>query len=604
MNKVIKVLAAIVILLALVAVGLTVFVKMYLTDERLSALIVPHAEKALGRQVELGKINVSLLKGITVNDFTVKEADGNTDFVRIKGFILRYELMPILQKKLVVSEIQLVEPQIILSRDKTGNFNFSSLPMLEKAVKADEKKKAPTTSQAVAIPIALTMDTIKVSKARVTVTDARGEIPDVDTLADLVVSVNMGHDLASLRYNGTLTFSSDAKYQGVQPHVTGKIDFDNNQVSYGIDVKLDKEAIRLAGAVQGYMKTPDIELNVSSKSLNIDHLMALTAGLGETAKHAGVSKQTSTTKKKTDKKSAKSIGSQLPAGLKVHGQVQIAEAMYKNLPVRDFQLDYLLENNIFTVSRFITKTAGGEIHKNIELDLNQVDLAYKGQVEVKAIQMDQLQAGLFPQIPERLSGALSTNLAFSGAGLQWPSLRDKLNMTGDYTLSNGQLQNVNIAKTIAEVVGLSQLKDIQFKDLSGNMEIHDGKMLLKYKMDGRDVSLASEEGVVSLDGTAVDMPFHLTFSPEISEKLKQRSALANYLTDDTGQTSMHLKVTGSVRKPRVTLDSSGVQKQVTDTLKKKAFEELDRALESEEQDTDKSDPVAIGRELLKGFFGQ
>lgn len=604
MNKVIKVLAAIVILLALVAVGLTVFVKMYLTDERLSALIVPHAEKALGRQVELGKINVSLLKGITVNDFTVKEADGNTDFVRIKGFILRYELMPILQKKLVVSEIQLVEPQIILSRDKTGNFNFSSLPMLEKAVKADEKKKAPTTSQAVAIPIALTMDTIKVSKARVTVTDARGEIPDVDTLADLVVSVNMGHDLASLRYNGTLTFSSDAKYQGVQPHVTGKIDFDNNQVSYGIDVKLDKEAIRLAGAVQGYMKTPDIELNVSSKSLNIDHLMALTAGLGETAKHAGVSKQTSTTKKKTDKKSAKSIGSQLPAGLKVHGQVQIAEAMYKNLPVRDFQLDYLLENNIFTVSRFITKTAGGEIHKNIELDLNQVDLAYKGQVEVKAIQMDQLQAGLFPQIPERLSGALSTNLVFSGAGLQWPSLGDKLNMTGDYTLSNGQLQNVNIAKTIAEVVGLSQLKDIQFKDLSGNMEIHDGKMLLKYKMDGRDVSLASEEGVVSLDGTAVDMPFHLTFSPEISEKLKQRSALANYLTDDTGQTSMHLKVTGSVRKPRVTLDSSGVQKQVTDTLKKKAFEELDRALESEEQDTDKSDPVAIGRELLKGFFGQ
>jgi uncharacterized protein involved in outer membrane biogenesis len=604
MNKVIKVLAAIVILLALVAVGLTVFVKMYLTDERLSALIVPHAEKALGRQVELGKINVSLLKGITVNDFTVKEADGNTDFVRIKGFILRYELMPILQKKLVVSEIQLVEPQIILSRDKTGNFNFSSLPMLEKAVKADEKKKAPTTSQAVAIPIALTMDTIKVSKARVTVTDARGEIPDVDTLADLVVSVNMGHDLASLRYNGTLTFSSDAKYQGVQPHVTGKIDFDNNQVSYGIDVKLDKEAIRLAGAVQGYMKTPDIELNVSSKSLNIDHLMALTAGLGETAKHAGVSKQTSTTKKKTDKKSAKSIGSQLPAGLKVHGQVQIAEAMYKNLPVRDFQLDYLLENNIFTVSRFITKTAGGEIHKNIELDLNQVELAYKGQLEVKAIQMDQLQAGLFPQIPERLSGALSTNLAFSGAGLQWPSLRDKLNMTGDYTLSNGQLQNVNIAKTIAEVVGLSQLKDIQFKDLSGNMEIHDGKMLLKYKMDGRDVSFASEEGVVSLDGTAVDMPFHLTFSPEISEKLKQQSALANYLTDDTGQTSMHLKVTGSVRKPRVTLDSSGVQKQVTDTLKKKAFEELDRALESGEQDTDKSDPVAIGRELLKGFFGQ
>lgn len=606
MKAAVKALVIIVLLIVLVVVGLTVFVKMYLTDERLNALIVPQAEKVLGRQVELGTIDVSLLKGITVNNFIVKEASGDSDFVSIKGFILKYDLMPLMQKNLVVSEIQLVEPQIIIARDKAGSFNFASLPMLEKSEKQPSKKTTPTTSQAAALPVALTIDTIKISNARVTVTDERGEIPDVDTRADVTVSVDVGRDLASLKYSGSISFSSDAKYQGVNPHVKGKIDFNNTQVSYGIDVNLAQEAVRLSGAVKQYMKTPDIELNVTSKSLNIDNLLAMAAGLGGgLAKHPEPSRKTSVPSSKGEKKAVQSIGSQLPAGLKAHGQVRIDEAMYKNLPVRDFQLDYLLENNILTVSRFTTKTAGGEIRKNVEMDLNQVDLAYKGTVEVKAIQMDQLQAGLFPKISERFYGALSTHLTFSGSGIQWPALADKLNMSGDYSLSDGQLQNVEIAHTIAQAVGLNELKDIQFNDFSGNMQIQDGKLRLKYQMDGQDVDIASERGTISLDGTAVSLPFRLTFSPMVSEKLQQRSSLVSYLSDEKGQTTLQLKVTGSVRKPLVTLDSSGVQKQVTETLKQKAFEELDRALESQDEEGQpaEDDPAEIGRKLLKGFFG-
>ena len=598
MKGLIKALAAIIFLIILVGAGLAVFVRFYLTDERLNALIVPQAEKALGRQVSLGKINVSLLKGITVNDFTVKEADGNTDFVTVKGFVLRYELMPLLQKNLIVSEIKLIEPQIIVSRDKDGLFNFSTLSFLS--------SPPLSSSPAAALPLALTMDTITVSNARVILSDALGELPKVDTNADLTVSVGIGQDLSSLRYAGTLTFLSGAVYQGLQPRVTGKIDFDQDQVSYDIVAQLDKEAARLTGGVQGYTKQPDIELNVTSDNLHIDHLFAMAGGLGDKAMQSGKPEG------KVKQKAPQSIGSQIPEGLKAHGVVRVEEAVYKNLPVRDFQLDYSLVNNILTVSRLTARTAGGEIHKNLELDLNQADPVYKGKVDIKALQMAELQAALFPKIPERLLGALSTSLTFSGSGMEWPSLADNLHMDGDYVLTDGQLKNVEIAKVIAEAVGAQELKDILFDNFSGNMKIRDGKMGLKYQMAGKDVTLDSEEGTISLDGTAVDMPFHLTFSPELSEKLKQRSSLANYLADDKGQTAISLKVKGSVRKPSVTLDSTGVQKQVADTVKKKAFEELERALGSEQKDsgtpeqegTGKPDPVAIGRELLKGFFGQ
>ncbi|MBC8317669.1 MAG: AsmA family protein [Desulfobulbaceae bacterium] len=596
MKGIIKVLAVFVVLIILVGVGLTAFVRFYLTDERLNALIVPQAEKALGRQVSLGNIDVSLFKGITLNDFSVKEEDQKTDFLYVKGFVLRYELMPLLQKNLIVSEILLNEPQIRVSRDKSGKFNFNSLAVLtpDKA----EKKPAAPSSSAAAIPVALTVDTIKVNNARIIVQDALGEIPDIDTQADLSVSVGIGKDLASLRYDGTLQFVSNAVYQGLKPQTSGKIDFDQKQISFEVDVTLDKEKARLSGAVLDYTGKPDITLNVSSDNLQIDHLLAMVAGLGGQVQKAGQEV------KKDQGKSKKAIGTQIPEGLKAHGAVRVKEAVYKNLPVRDFQLDYSLVNNILSVSRLTAKTAGGEIHKKLELDLNHVDPTYKGKVDIKALQLAELQAALFPKIPERLLGAFSTSLTFSGSGMEWPSLADKLNMVGDYSLRKGQLQNVDIARVIAEAVGVGALKDILVDDLSGNAEIRDGKMHLKYKMNGRDVTLTSKEGIISLDGSAVDMPFHLTFSPEISEKLKQKNALANYLADEKGQTSISLKVKGSVRKPRVALDSSGVQKQATETLKKKAFEELDRALGSEQKETGKPDPAAVGRELLKGFFGQ
>jgi AsmA protein len=606
MKGIIKALVAIIFVIILVGAGLAVFVRFYLTDERLNALIVPQAEKAFGRQVSLGNIDVSLLKGITFNDFAVKEADGNTDFIRIKGFVLRYELMPLLQKNLIVSEIKLIDPEITVSRDKDGMFNFSSLTFLAPE-KTEEISSTPSSSTTAAVlPLALTMDTITVSNARVVISDDLGELPKVDTNADLTVSVGIGRDLSSLRYAGTLTFSSDAVYQGLQPHVTGKIDFDQNKVAYSLDVKLDKEVARLAGVAQEYTKTPDIELNVTSDNLHIDSLLAMAGGLGDKAM------KSSKLEEKVKQKAPQSIGSQIPEGLKAHGIIRIKEAVYKDLPVRDFQLDYNLVDNILTVSRMTAQAAGGEIHKNLELDLNQADPVYKGKVDIKALQLTELQAALFPKIPERVLGAFSTSLTFSGSGMEWPSLADNLNMTGDYIISRGQLQNVDIAKVIAEAVGVKELKEIVFDDMSGNMEVHDGKMLLKYKMDGRDVSLTSKEGIISLDGNSVDMPFHMTFSPEISEKLKQRSSLANYLADEEGQTAVDLKVTGSLRKPRVTLDSSGVQKQVTETLKKKVFEEVGRALGSEkkdsatpgQEDTGKMDPAAIGRELLKGFFGQ
>ena len=66
------------------------------------------------------------------------------------------------------------------------------------------------------------------------------------------------------------------------------------------------------------------------------------------------------------------------------------EKMHLEAIAKKFQLAYRLENNIFTIKGLTGHTAGGEIKTNMEVDLNDPDLSYKGNVAVNSVAMDQL----------------------------------------------------------------------------------------------------------------------------------------------------------------------------------------------------------------------
>jgi AsmA protein len=103
--KIGKVLGIIVLLVVVTVAGLIAIVHFYLTEERVKALVIPQAETALGREVAIGDIKIGLLSGITIRDFLIKEADGKDNFVSTQAFVLSYELLPLLQKKLIINEI-------------------------------------------------------------------------------------------------------------------------------------------------------------------------------------------------------------------------------------------------------------------------------------------------------------------------------------------------------------------------------------------------------------------------------------------------------------------------------------------------------------------
>ena len=86
---------------------------------------------ALGRQVKVGELGLSILSGsVSAADLSIADdpAFGKDPFVRAKSLKVGVEVMPLIfSKALHVTEITLEQPQIVLLQSPAGKWNFSTL---------------------------------------------------------------------------------------------------------------------------------------------------------------------------------------------------------------------------------------------------------------------------------------------------------------------------------------------------------------------------------------------------------------------------------------------------------------------------------------------
>ncbi len=108
-------------------IGLVVLAKIVITPERVKQTVLPLAEDALQRKVELGDISVSLFTGIELNDLKVYEKDGKDVFVGTKLVRLKYQLLPLLAMKVVIDEVRVESPRIRVVRMSNGQFSFDDI---------------------------------------------------------------------------------------------------------------------------------------------------------------------------------------------------------------------------------------------------------------------------------------------------------------------------------------------------------------------------------------------------------------------------------------------------------------------------------------------
>ncbi len=182
MKKFLKILGIVFGVLAALVIVLIVLAQVLVTPERVKSVVLPKAEEVLHRPISLGKVSVSILSGVTLDQLVVGGKEGAEPFVTADRVVLRYKIWPLFFKRVVIDEVRLIAPHIRVERLADGSFNFSDLLQSEKAGTA-----VPPEQKSAGSPIDLLVSQVAITGGEVLFLDYRlgTQAPYRYQLADL-----------------------------------------------------------------------------------------------------------------------------------------------------------------------------------------------------------------------------------------------------------------------------------------------------------------------------------------------------------------------------------------------------------------------------------
>ncbi|HKI00259.1 MAG TPA: AsmA family protein [Candidatus Sulfotelmatobacter sp.] len=452
MKRILKVLAIIVGILIVIVVALPFLIDVNTFRPKLESEL----GDALGRQVKVGNLSLSLLSGgVTADEISIADdpAFSKTPFVQAKSLKVGVELMPLIfSKKLNVTEITLDQPEINLVKSENGEkWNFSSLGGQSPAPTAESKQPEPKKAEGkpaetkpaetpAAAPASASNPNVSVAKLNVNngrLTVSRVGSPDKARVYD---KVNI--EVTNFSFTSSFPFKVSASLPGggslTLDGKAGPVDASNAALT-PLDAKVSVQHFSLAES--GFV---DPASGISG-----------IADLDETLTSDGHEAKTNGTLKATELKVAQK-GS--PAG-------------------RPVQLTYAVVHDLVKQAGTITQgdIAMGKAvaHLTGTYDARGKVTAVNLKLNGPGMPVDDLEAmlpALGVVLPPKASlkgGALNTNLAIVGPV-------DKLVTTGTIRLENSSLANFDLGSKLSSISALAGKKtgnDTTIQNFSSDVRV-------------------------------------------------------------------------------------------------------------------------------------
>ena len=707
MNKALKIVGIVAVVVVIVIIGLTIFVKSYLTDARIRTLITQTAESSLNRKVSLGPISVSIFSGISVKDFEIKEKDSNADFVKAGAFVLKYQLLPLLSRKLVIDRLAVESPSIVIRKNADGTFNFADM-IPKKGETAPEKKEVGGPS---GLPVSLSVQSLRIDNGRLQYSDPSGpvrkavvglnaemsiqgrsreliassgkakmelvelvlknrpqpvkDIPlslqysmevnlaekKMDILDSSVTAlgipatikgtVNYGEplsysvalgapsvNLAGLQkstaaflppginlsgslsvkvaaeqkpvrdakpvYNGEIRFDGVAlQIKDMKPVFSGTLTITPDQVGLkAMKLVAGDSSADISGRISHYSTNPDIRIDVSSAMLNLDSIMPpVGKGGGEGAAPAA------------GKREDKEFGP-LKTKITAEGNVAISKMLFKGITVRNLKAHYTFRDDVFALTSLTGDTLSGSFSARSTVDLSKKGTVYSLNAVTDGIKLQDITAAFAPKAKGILFGSLSARADISGAGSVSETIKRNLKGKGTFNINNGEIKNAPISDSLLAILGLQSLKEIPMEKAEGAFTVSGGVVDLKSIIASKDLAI-DETGTINMD-QRLNMSVLVKVSDRLSPGLLTQSGISQFLSEEKGWTAIPLKLTGTIARPSYGVDTQAVGKRATQTIKKRAEEEIFKALSGSKKEGEQpaATPKKSGspEDLLKGFF--
>ncbi len=146
MKRALKIIGIVVAVILLVVIALPFLVNVNSFRPKLESEL----SSALGRQVKVGNLSLSILSGsVSAEDLSFSDdpAFSKDPFIRAKALKVGVEVMPLIFSKILhITDVTLDRPEISLLRDAAGKWNFSSLGNKSEAATKPAAPESPSST--------------------------------------------------------------------------------------------------------------------------------------------------------------------------------------------------------------------------------------------------------------------------------------------------------------------------------------------------------------------------------------------------------------------------------------------------------------------------
>jgi Uncharacterized protein involved in outer membrane biogenesis len=525
MKRVLKIVAIIIGLLIVVAIALPFIIDANVFRPKLESELTD----ALGRQVKVGNLSLSLLSGgVSADNISIADDPqfSNTPFVQAKSLKVGVELMPLIFSRILnVTDLTLDQPQISLVKAENGDkWNFSSLGGKNPSAptpasgSAGAGKAAPKTSPSSSKPSA--------------------EQTAPSTPAEKTSSNPANLSIAKLNVNnGRLTVSRADSTQ--KQRVYDKVDIQVTNFSFTSKFPFNMTANLPAGGSMklngsaGPIDANDAALTPLSAKISVQNMNLAASGfIDPAAGIAGIADLEGNVV--SDGKEAKANGTLKATNLQV-----VKKGSPAGKPVNvTFAIVHNLVRETGTITQCEIAMGKAVSHLTGTYDahgkVTSVNLKLIGQ----GMPVDDLEAMLpavgvvLPPKATLKGGDLNLNMAAAGPV-------DKLVTTGSVKLQNTQLANFNLGQKMAAISALSG------KNTGNDTSIQN------FSSDVKMSPAGTEANNINLTVPAIGV---LTGGGTVSPS----NELAFKMKADVGGMGIPFGVQGTTADPKFTPDVKGI----------------------------------------------
>jgi AsmA protein len=430
MNRILRIVAIVVVAF----IVLLVIAPFLIPVDKFRPTIEEKASQALGRQVQLGSLSLSLITGsLSAENLSIGDDPkfSTSPFLTAKSLKVGVEILPLIfSKTLKVTDITIENPEVLLLHNSAGQWNYSTLGGA--AAKSEQAQAARASSSTAPTDLSVQKFTLKDGRITVgsTASQKRNTYDHLNAVA--------GNFSMTSKFPVTITADLPAGGKFKLDGTAGPIDQTDASLT-AIDAKLDISSLDLAST--GFVDS----------SAGLGGLLDLSANLVSQNGEA-----------------------ETKGNAKISKALFIAGGSSAGVPVTvDFGTKYDLRKNAGVLEPSTLKIGSAAAHLSGTYETAGEATVVNIKLDAKEMPAKDLEAFL-PALGILLPKGTSLQAGTLNADLNLAGPLSKLITTGDVGLFNGKLAGFDLGSKmsgVASLAGIKSGKDLDIEKLTTNLRM-------------------------------------------------------------------------------------------------------------------------------------